>query len=326
MNYARMRGRDYCRGYYLVTIVTSPRRNCLSRIVKGKVELSPFGEVVLKAYLQMGAEAPELNLVICAIMPDHFHAVVYFRRPSEHPLGWHIRRFKARATKAIRDLTGDPKLGVFEANFHDAISFDADELSRYVQYVRENPIRWQWKHDHPDFFRKHYSVNHPRLPREVAWTAIGDVSLLDHPRMVAVVVHRRIAEVERQAEVSRYLDLAREGALLIGGFISPGEREVARGLGEIPGAKVIYLLPYGLKNYKPHGRAVKRLAESATLVLSGFPEGVSAAPISYDNCHLNNEWARRIASTCDKSQVVAMAQRRFGDERDSSRAETVAQR
>lgn len=117
MNYARMRWRDYCRGYYLVTIVTSPQRNCLSRIVKGKVELAPFGEVVLKTYLQMGAEALELNLVICAIMPDHFHAVV---------------------------------------------------------------------------------------------------------------VHRRITEVERQVEVSRYLDLAREGALLIGVFISPGERDSSR--------------------------------------------------------------------------------------------------
>lgn len=307
MNYARMKGRDYCRGYYLVTIATSPRRNCLSRIVNGKVELSPFGEEVLEAYLKMGADAPELNLVNCAIMPDHFHAVVFFRRPSEHPLGWHIRRFKARATKAIRDLASDSKLGVFEANFHDAISFNAGELSRYVQYVRENPIRWQWKHDHPDFFKKHYAIRHPRLPREMSWTAIGDISLLDYPRMEMVVVHRRITEAQRHADVAHYLSLARDGVLLIGGFISLGEREVARGLMELPRAKVIYLLPYGLKNYKPHGLAVKRLAESATLVLSGFPESIAATPISYENCHMNNEWARMIASRCDESQRIPMA-------------------
>ena len=83
---------------------------------------------------------------------------------------------------------------------------------------------------------------------------------------------------------------------MIGGFISPGEKEVARGVLEIAGTKVICLLPYGLKGYKPHGIAVKRLVESQTLVLSGFPESVSATPISYDNCHLNNDWVRLIAA------------------------------
>ena len=115
------------------------------------------------------------------------------------------------------------------------------------------------------------------------------------PQLLPVIVHLRITEAERKAEVARYLDLARSGATLIGGFISPGEKEVAKGLLEIPGAKVICLLPFGLKGYKPHGVAVKRLAESLTLVLSGFPESVPATPINYENCHLNNDWARLIA-------------------------------
>ena len=51
MHYARMIGHDYHEGYYFVTINTAPRRNCLSRIVGGKIELLPFGEIVLKAYL-----------------------------------------------------------------------------------------------------------------------------------------------------------------------------------------------------------------------------------------------------------------------------------
>ena len=42
MHYARMIGHDYREGYYFVTINTAPRRNCLSRIVGGKVELLPF--------------------------------------------------------------------------------------------------------------------------------------------------------------------------------------------------------------------------------------------------------------------------------------------
>ena len=156
MHYARMAGHDYHEGYYFVTINTAPRRNCLSRIVCGKVELLPPGEIVLKAYLQMGADSPEIDLRVCAIMPDHFHAIIVFRRRSEHPLGWHVRRFKARATRAVRGLSGDASLGLFEENFHGFISFSSEELDSYVQYVKLNPIRWQWKHDHPDFFSKHF--------------------------------------------------------------------------------------------------------------------------------------------------------------------------
>ena len=296
MHYARMTGHDYREGYYFVTINTAPRRDCLSRIVGGKVELLPFGEIVLRAYLQMSIDSPEIDLRVCAIMPDHFHAIIAFRRRSEHPLGWHVRRFKARATKAARDLAGDRTLGLFEENFHDFISFSGDQLDRYTQYVKSNPIRWQWKRDHPDFFRKHFALQHPRLPHGISWTAIGDRSILDAPWLEPVIVHRRITEDERKAEVARYLELAWSGAVLIGGFISPGEKEVAEGVLEIAEAKVICLLPYGLRGYKPHGTAVRRLAESRTLVLSGFPESVSATPISYDNCHRNNDWARLIAA------------------------------
>lgn len=295
MNYARKRDHDYCRGYYLVTMVSSPRRSLFSRIERGEVKLLPVGDMVAKAIRMMEADSPEVGVRAFAIMPDHIHLVVTFRAVSAHPLGWHIRRLKARVTKWVRDWSGNGAFGVFEEDYHDLISFDGGELDKYVRYVKENPLRWQWKVDHPDFFSKHYAAEHPRLPKGVSWTAIGDLSVLDAPRMVAVIVHRRITEDERRAEAERYLGLAREGSVLIGGFISPGEREVARGLGAIEGAKVICLVPYGLGGYKPRGAAVRRLAEGKTLVLSGFSEDVPSTPICYDNCHHNNDWARAIA-------------------------------
>ena len=135
-----------------------------------------------------------------------------------------------------------------------------------------------------DYHEGYYFVTINTAPRRSCLSRIagGKVELL-------------LFEEERAAEVSHYLELAQGGATLIGGFISPGEKEVAKGVLEIAGAKVVCLLPYGLKGYKPHGVAVKRLAESKTLVLSGFPESVPSTPINYGNCHLNNDWARLIA-------------------------------
>ena len=73
MHFARMTGHDYREDHCFVTVNTAPRRNCLSRTVDGKVELLPFGEIVLKAYLKIEADSPEIDLRICAIVPDHLH-------------------------------------------------------------------------------------------------------------------------------------------------------------------------------------------------------------------------------------------------------------
>jgi len=287
-------------------MVSSPRRSLFSRIEQGGVKLLPVGEMVAKAIRMMEADSPEVGVRVFSIMPDHVHMVVAFKAVSAHPLGWHIRRFKARVTKWARNWSESGAFGVFEEDYHDLISFDGGELDKYVRYVKENPLRWQWKADHPDFFSKHYAAEHPRLPKGVSWTAIGDLSILDAPRMAAVVVHRRITDDKRKAEVGRYLELAREGAVLIGGFISPGEREVARGLGAIKEAKVICLVPYGLGDYKPRGAAVRRLAEGKTLVLSGFSEDVPSTPICYDNCHHNNDWARAIAKDIGDESPISL--------------------
>jgi hypothetical protein len=97
-------------------------------------------------------------------------------------------------------------------------------------------------------------------------------------------------------EVARFLALAREDAVLIGGFISPGERRVAREAAAIPRSRLVYLHPWGLSRYKPHGRAAaERLASGLTLALSGFPDTEEPVP-RRENCLLNNRWAQAIAA------------------------------
>ena len=295
MHYARKYDHDYTRGFYMVTISTFPRRDCLSRIVMAQIELTVLGEMVEEAVKRMSLDSPELEVRQIAIMPDHLHLVLVFRMPSYHPLGWHLRRMKARVTRYARARMRNPRFCIFAPDYHDAIAFDAQKLDNYVRYVRDNPLRWQWKQNHPEFFCRHFAVQHGRLPAGIPWTAIGDHGLLDSPEIEAVIVHRHIPEVERQRTIERYVTRAKEGVTLIGGFISPGEKEVARRVVGVTEAKIICLMPHGLRDYKPHGLAVRRLAEGTTLVLSGFPDSVPARPISYGNCHLNNAWATAIA-------------------------------
>ena len=84
--------------------------------------------------------------------------------------------------------------------------------------------------------------------------------------------------------------------MLIGDFISPGERRVAREAAAIPRSRLVYLHPWGLSRYKPQGHAAaERLASGLTLALSGFPDTEESVP-RRGNCLLNNRWAQAIAA------------------------------
>ena len=134
-----------------------------------------------------------------------------------------------------------------------------------------------------------------------------DLSLLDYPLLVQVVVHRRRPQEENERVIAGHTTQAAAGAVLIGGFISPGEKEVARQIAQFPNARVICLLPHGMAHYKPHGKAVDRIAGGKTPVLSGFGDEVPESPVNYGNCHLNNELARLVAATyhpCQRSTIL----------------------
>ena len=111
--------------------------------------------------------------------------------------------------------------------------------------------------------------------------------------LLPIVVRRRADESERQRTIAGWCEQVQRGAIPIGGFISPGEKEALRAFSKIPRVRVIRMLPYGLKEWKPHGRQLENLAESRLLILSAFPEEVQGC--NWDNCHRNNDLARAIA-------------------------------
>ena len=123
---------------------------------------------------------------------------------------------------------------------------------------------------------------------------MGDLALLDYPLLLPIVVSRRADESAVRRTITEWVEQVRHGAIPIGGFISPGEKEALRSFAEVPRARVIRLLPYGLKDFRPHGRQLENLAESRLLILSAFPEEVEGC--NWDNCHWNNGVATAIAA------------------------------
>lgn len=298
MGHVRVRGHDYHgRGYYFITICTRDRRPWLSRIVKGQVILEPAGELLLDAWCKIAIEDPGYELGATAVMPDHFHGLAIARTPPKYVIGTHASRIEGRILHAMRKRLGQPGLKMWdEEGFYDYLSLDLGMLKAFEAYILDNPARWQLRKDHPEWFRKQYAISHPRLPRETTWTAYGDATLLDHPRLVPVIVSNTISETERAAQIDAILAEVEEGAIPIGGFISPGEREVAARVAELPRARIIKLEPWGLKRYKPSGaKATRWLASGRTLVLTGFDDD-EPVECRRANCLKNNAWVRQIAA------------------------------
>lgn len=295
--YRRWAGHDYEGwGYYLITFSTEPRRPILSHVENYRAGLTPCGEALEAAWLKMAEECPQISLREYAVMPDHFHGVVAMQPGSGHPLGWWVRRAKSRATRAIHKLLGETG-PVFQENFHDWVSVDAGMFDTFREYTAANPRREQLRRENRHLLRTVRAAGHPRLAAaapQLRWDCTGDLALLDYPVLLPIVASRRADESALRRTIADWCEQVRRGAIPIGGFISPGEKEALRAFSAIPRTRVIRLLPYGLKEWKPHGRQLENIAGSRLLILSAFPAEVEGC--NWDNCHRNNEIAAAIAA------------------------------
>lgn len=298
MGNVRVRGHDYRgKGYYFITFATFKRQHLLSKIVDGRVVLEPAGELLMQAWRRIAEEDPAYELGVTAVMPDHFHGLAIARKPPKYVIGTHVSRVEGRVLHAMRKNMNDPHLKIWDIDgFYDYISLDIKMLKAFEHYITENPTRWQLRQDNPHWFHKQYALQHPRLPAETTWTAYGDSTLLDHPYLVPVIVSTKISETERNTHISGITEKVKQGGIPVGAFISPGEKEVAKQIATIPRSRIIKLLPWGLKRYKPSGDMANRwLAEGRSLILTGFPDD-EPMECKRQNCLKNNEWARKLGA------------------------------
>ncbi len=299
----RLATHDYRgKGFYFITFATEPRRRLLSRIADCRIHLTPEGEAVMEAWRRVPDDDPAYSLRFCAIMPDHFHGILVCEGGASMHLGRIVARLKGRSLQAIRRLRHDPGLRLWETDYHDLVAFSAAAFDRFSNYVRDNPVRWQLRHDNPQWFRRHTGIAHPRLPADTSWAAYGDQTLLDYPWLLPVALSRRLEGAAEAAAVAEVVEQVRQGAVPIGGFISPAERKVAEALVKLPRARMVYMHPWGMAGYKPGGHvATECLATGRTLVLSGFPDSVPRVA-TRENCLRNNAWAQAIAAGLGRPQ------------------------
>ena len=268
-----MKRRCFChdyfdRGIYMITLEVEGRRPLLGRLAGEQIAPTPLGEAVADCWRQIPRFHPEIQLLECAMMPDHFHGLLFVRRHMARHLGEVVRGFKIGCTKAYRAWSGgEPCMArdsLFAPGYHDRILTHKGQLETLFRYIRDNPRRLAVRLAHPDYFTR---IN--ALPLAGAtYAAYGNPFLLNRPDRLQIQCSRSITPEALAAEQTRLLDAAERGAVLVSPCISPGEKQIARAAME-EGLPLIALMADGFTpKYKPPGRYFDACAAGKLLLLA----------------------------------------------------------
>lgn len=160
----RLPGWDYSKPwFYMITLVVKRRRPVLGEIKDGKLIPSPLGIAVAKAWKQLGQVFPEVEPCQYAVMPEHFHGIIWVHERLRAPLGEVIRSFKIACTKANLALPApieiDGSTTFWFPGLYDTILFGKGQLKRMTRYVLRNAERRWAVMQNPDLFKVARSID-----------------------------------------------------------------------------------------------------------------------------------------------------------------------
>ena len=181
---------------------------------------------------------------------------------------------------------------LFTKGYNDLILRSFEELKRWKDYLRDNPRRLMMKRARPEWLRPFFGL---RIGSH-SYSGIGNRALLSAPLRMAVRVSRWLNGIEIAAETARYLEAARQGAVLVSPAISPGEKSVMRAAFDA-GLPTIVIMENGFTPLsKPHGEQFDACARGLLLMLSPWEQKKKKKKITAEQCQQMNLMALVISN------------------------------
>ena len=181
---------------------------------------------------------------------------------------------------------------LFAKGYNDLILRSYDELPTWQNYLRDNPRRLLMKQARPEWLRPFFGLK----VGTTTYSSLGNQALLRSPRRIAVRVSRRLDTHQIEMEKARYLDMARQGAVLVSPAISPGEKMVMRAAFDA-GFHTIVLVENGFTPLtKPKGEQFDACAEGRLLMLAPWEHHNEKRTITAYQCQQLNLMAIEICN------------------------------
>ena len=179
---------------------------------------------------------------------------------------------------------------LFAKGYNDLILRSFDELPVWQNYLRDNPRRLLLKRARPEWLRPFFGLQ----IGSHTYNGIGNRLLLTASKRKTVLVSRRLTDSMIEEETARYLELAKQGTVLVSAAISPGEKRVMRAVFDA-GYPTIVIMQNGFTPLsKPHGRQFDACASGALLMLSPWEHHNEKQKITAVQCRQMNLMALEI--------------------------------
>ena len=293
-------GHDYkSRCIYMITLVVKDRRPILGHVT-GDGEQEPavmhpsnLGQAVLQELSSIPLHYPAIKVIARQLMPDHLHLILFVQQEIPCHLSRVISGYKGGCNVIYRQLTGACEhASLWEEGFNDRILEGKGHLRRMMGYIDDNPRRLAIKQHHHNYFQ----VQHNVTVGDNTFAAMGNLFLLDAPCRLQVQCTRSLTQKQIAETCRRFLELARNGAVLVSPSISPGEKKVmTAALDE--GLPTIILLENGFaERAKPGGRYFDACAQGHLLLLAPWKHHNTQETIKREQCLDLNMMAAAIAT------------------------------
>ena len=133
----------------MITLVTAPRRSLFGLCKDNTVHLSSEGSHVVEVWHKIPTFTPQIEAQELCVMPDHLHGILFAKEKLPRSLSAVVRGFKSGITSALRRLSQDPTLSVFQDGFHDLVSLQVKSIKAYSAYIRDNREEGFFPGSHP---------------------------------------------------------------------------------------------------------------------------------------------------------------------------------
>ncbi len=158
----RLPGYDYSQpGAYFITLVTFNREKRFGKINENGVSLNPQGMLVESVLLTLPCKFPFLVLDAWIIMPDHIHAILFFkdhdyackstnieqdavitipRGTAPQSLSSVIQNYKSITSLKINRALDTRGSRVWHRNYYEHVIRNEYELGKIREYIEDNPF------------------------------------------------------------------------------------------------------------------------------------------------------------------------------------------
>ncbi len=152
----RLQGADYnSSGVFFLTVCTKERRCLLSQIVGTGVldgprtELTRYGEIAEKYIKQLDKFYNNVAVISYVIMPNHIHIMLFVKAnengPSRTPVPTAQNTVAARFLSTFKRFCNkECGENIWQYRSNDHIIRNRKYYEEHLQYIYENPLRWQF--------------------------------------------------------------------------------------------------------------------------------------------------------------------------------------